>query len=73
MTAIAGSDEEGDADGVGDAAQFCELRGVTISPDGSTLFVADSCNEKIRRVAPHAAAHLSTQKDLEIDWLAPPR
>ncbi|EOD32441.1 hypothetical protein EMIHUDRAFT_253355, partial [Emiliania huxleyi CCMP1516] len=50
VTALAGSGEGGDADGVGDAAQFNDIFGVTISPDGSALFVADFGNRKIRRV-----------------------
>ena len=49
VTTLAGSGEEGDADGV-DAAQFNDPYGVTISPDGSALFVADFWNHKIRRV-----------------------
>ena len=50
VTTLAGSGENGHADGVGDAAQFGEPRGLSISPDGSALFVADSRNHKIRRV-----------------------
>ncbi|EOD08788.1 hypothetical protein EMIHUDRAFT_311940 [Emiliania huxleyi CCMP1516] len=50
VTTIAGSGEDGDADGVGDAAEFCGPRGLAISPDGGALFVADSENHKIRRV-----------------------
>ncbi|EOD41273.1 hypothetical protein EMIHUDRAFT_433296 [Emiliania huxleyi CCMP1516] len=50
VTAIVGSGGNGDADGVGDAAQFGEPRGLTISPDGSALFVAACGNHKIRRV-----------------------
>ncbi|EOD29066.1 hypothetical protein EMIHUDRAFT_365941, partial [Emiliania huxleyi CCMP1516] len=50
VTTLAGSGEEGDADGVGDAAEFCHPYGVAISPDGCALFVADQCNDKIRRV-----------------------
>ena len=50
VTTLAGSGEEGDADGVGGAAQFCGPRGLAISPDGSALFVADNDNHKIRRV-----------------------
>ena len=50
VTKIAGSGEEGGADGVGDAAQFYSPSGIAISPDGSALFVADCNNNKIRRV-----------------------
>ncbi|EOD40581.1 hypothetical protein EMIHUDRAFT_222699 [Emiliania huxleyi CCMP1516] len=41
VTMLAGSGEHGDADGVGDAAQFNAPYGVTISPDGGALFVPD--------------------------------
>ncbi|EOD20444.1 hypothetical protein EMIHUDRAFT_208291 [Emiliania huxleyi CCMP1516] len=50
VTTIAGSGEAGDADGVGDAAQFANPAGIAISPDGGALFVADCNNNKIRRV-----------------------
>ena len=50
VTATAGSGEGGDADGVGGAAEFHCPWGVTVSPDGSALFVADCDNNKIRRV-----------------------
>ena len=41
MTTLAGSGEAGDADGVGDAAEFTNPCGIAISHDGSALFVAD--------------------------------
>ncbi|EOD20530.1 hypothetical protein EMIHUDRAFT_65371, partial [Emiliania huxleyi CCMP1516] len=50
VTTLAGSGADGDADGVGDAAQFSYPNGISISPDGSALFVADYENHKIRRV-----------------------
>ena len=50
VTTLAGSGEEGGADGVGDAAQFYNPSGVAISPDGGALFVANYGNDKIRRV-----------------------
>ncbi|EOD27951.1 hypothetical protein EMIHUDRAFT_44202, partial [Emiliania huxleyi CCMP1516] len=50
VTTIAGSGEDGSTDGVGGAAQFCIPCGLAISPDGGALFVADSSNDKIRRV-----------------------
>uniref|UniRef100_A0A0D3JNB6 BTB domain-containing protein n=2 Tax=Emiliania huxleyi TaxID=2903 RepID=A0A0D3JNB6_EMIH1 len=50
VTTIAGSGERGDADGVGDAAEFNNPSGITMSPDGNALFVADWSNNKIRRV-----------------------
>ena len=50
VTTLAGSGEEGDADGVGDAAEFYCPAGIAISPDGSVLFVVDHGNDKIRLV-----------------------
>ncbi|EOD03763.1 hypothetical protein EMIHUDRAFT_44220, partial [Emiliania huxleyi CCMP1516] len=50
VTTLAGSGDEGDADGVGDAAQVCGPAGIAISPDGGVLFVVDQDNHKIRRV-----------------------
>ncbi|EOD25371.1 hypothetical protein EMIHUDRAFT_237801 [Emiliania huxleyi CCMP1516] len=50
VTTVAGSGENGDADGVGDAAQFCGPTGIAVIPDGGALFVADLDNHKIRRV-----------------------
>ena len=50
VTTLAGNGASGSADGVGGAAEFCWPYGVTVSPDGSALFVADYCNNKIRRV-----------------------
>ena len=44
MTTVAGSGEAGDADGVGDAADFCDPAGIAISPDGGALYVADFNN-----------------------------
>ena len=38
VTTLAGSGNDGDADGVGDATQFCYPTGVAISPDGGALF-----------------------------------
>ncbi|EOD12245.1 hypothetical protein EMIHUDRAFT_44143, partial [Emiliania huxleyi CCMP1516] len=49
VTTLAGSGEFGDADGVGDAAEFYSPTGIAISPDGA-LFVTDLDNDKIRRV-----------------------
>ena len=50
VTTLAGSGEDGDADGVGDAAEFANPYGVALSPDGGALFVVDLDNNKIRRV-----------------------
>uniref|UniRef100_A0A0D3J9M3 SMP-30/Gluconolactonase/LRE-like region domain-containing protein n=1 Tax=Emiliania huxleyi (strain CCMP1516) TaxID=280463 RepID=A0A0D3J9M3_EMIH1 len=50
VTTIAGSGEGGDADGEGEAEEFCGPRGLAISPDGGALFVVDQGSHKIRRV-----------------------
>jgi DNA-binding beta-propeller fold protein YncE len=47
VTTLAGSSEEGDADGVGGAAQFSEPYSLAVSLDGSALFVGDCGNNKI--------------------------
>lgn len=41
----------GSADGVGDAARFKFPKGVALSPDGQTLYVADADNHLLRQVA----------------------
>ncbi len=52
VTTIAGSWGNTDlVDGVGTAAAFYDLEGITVAPDG-TLFVADLGNCKIRKIAP---------------------
>ncbi|HWG38543.1 MAG TPA: hypothetical protein VN690_12575 [Terriglobales bacterium] len=50
ITLVAGSVTEGDADGVGAAASFAFPHGLVISPDRSTLYVADTNNEQIRKI-----------------------
>merc|ERR1711865_4641 len=51
VSVLAGSSEQdGDVDGVGDAARFSRPGGIAISPDGTTLFVADTRNHKIRQI-----------------------
>ena len=50
VTTLAGNGASGDADGVGGAARFYSPCGITISPDGSALFVTDYANHKVRRV-----------------------
>ncbi len=50
VTTLAGS-TRGYADGVGTAAMFSSPRGVCISPDGSFAFVADTGNDRVRRLA----------------------
>ena len=60
VTTLAGSGEEGDADGVGDAAEFYNPSGIAISRDGGMLFVADFSNNKIRRVEEVATGAVTT-------------
>ncbi|HSV72943.1 MAG TPA: hypothetical protein VLH79_04220 [Chthonomonadales bacterium] len=48
---LAGAPDAGDADGPGRHARFDGPAGVTVGPDGA-LYVADSRNHRIRRVAP---------------------
>lgn len=47
---FAGSGKPGMGDGVGGKAQFWEPGGLAVSPDGRTLYVADTNNYAIRRV-----------------------
>jgi len=47
---VAGADLAGHADGVGAAASFNSPKGIALSPDGSTLYVADTSNELIRQI-----------------------
>ena len=48
--ALEGDADHQEADGVGAAAQFYDPTGITISPDGRTLYVTDSSNNKVRQV-----------------------
>jgi len=48
VTTVAGSGAIGEADGTGTAASFYYPNGIT--SDGNNLFVADSTNQKIRRI-----------------------
>ena len=50
VTTLAGSGDDGDADGVGAAAQFSGPTGIALSTDGGMLFVADTSNHTIRQV-----------------------
>merc|ERR1712054_99675 len=50
VSTLAGS-SKGYKDGTGKAAQFYLPEGVSTSPDGSTLYVADYKNHKIRKVS----------------------
>ena len=49
VSTLAGS-SQGFQDGVGSAAQFYYPKGVSVSPDGTKLYVADSDNHRIRQV-----------------------
>jgi len=51
VTTLAGADSSGSADGVGSAARFSYPTGVAVDAAGN-VFVADSGNSTIRRVAP---------------------
>lgn len=48
VTTLAGSDSEGDVDGIGVAASFNSPAGITIH--GNYLYVADTNNNKIRKI-----------------------
>jgi sugar lactone lactonase YvrE len=50
VTTLAGS-TYGDVDGMGTAARFSTIRGITIDAEGN-LYVADANNRKIRKVTP---------------------
>ena len=50
VTSLAGSGVGGSADGVGTAAEFDVPIGLALSVDGTTLFVADCFNHKIRQM-----------------------
>ena len=47
---MAGSDVAGSSDGTGAAATFDSPSGITYSPDGTTVLVADTLNHKIRKI-----------------------
>jgi len=49
VSTLAGNEINGDADGIGGAAQFHFPRGITIDAEGN-LYVADSGNHRIRKV-----------------------
>lgn len=49
LTLIAGSGEEGNADGHGAAAGFSTPRGIAIGPDG-VLYISDPGNSAVRRI-----------------------
>jgi len=50
VTRLAGGDSGDFADGVGSLALFQRPLGVAVSPDGAWVAVADSANDKIRRI-----------------------
>ena len=47
---LAGAEDEGDADGPGDAARFNNLRGIAMSDDGRRLCVCDFWNHCVREI-----------------------
>ena len=51
VTTVAGGSGRGLLDGPGADAQFSQPKGVAVHPDGS-IYVADSGNNRIRRIAP---------------------
>ena len=50
VTTLAGSGTNAVADGTGDAASFHFPRGVAVSPNGETVYVADYANHRIRTI-----------------------
>ncbi len=50
VTTLAGSGTAGFADGAGNSASFSSPNGITISPDRTKLYVADTINNVIRQV-----------------------
>ena len=50
VSTLAGSGSNAFADATGTAASFNEPKGVAISPDGATLYVADALNHGVRVV-----------------------
>ena len=50
VTTFVGQHSMSFADGVGSAARFSRTEGLVITPDGSTLYVADFWNTRVRRV-----------------------
>jgi DNA-binding beta-propeller fold protein YncE len=51
VSLLAGSAAAGDVDATGASARFNYPRGLALSVDGTSLFVSDSMNNKIRKVA----------------------
>ena len=51
VSVLAGQRVSGVADGTGGDARFFRPRGVAFSPDGGTVYVADSANHVVRAVS----------------------
>jgi DNA-binding beta-propeller fold protein YncE len=50
VTTLAGSSVSGTTDGSGTVARFYSINSLAMSPDGSILYVADSGNDRIRKI-----------------------
>ena len=49
-TTLAGSGSAGSSDGTGVAASFNMPTGIALTPDGSTIFVAEHTGNKVRKI-----------------------
>ncbi len=66
VSTLAGSGNYGSADGIGAAAYFASPSGVAIDPGGNIL-VADSGNNRIRKVTPTGATSIFAGSDMARD------